>query len=199
MTRGSKTVLVPGVALDGESACGGSRRLRDFTECSETWARLAAEAPAGGGQPPDNLPRMPATLAAYQRLTAEVLDPVEARFGPLTLTYGFAGPGLFKKIGKHIDPSIDQHAGCELNGAGNPICKRGGAAVDFVCPGVSSAQVAEWIASTLPFDRLYFYGGDRPLHVSVGPDETRQAVSMLPGPSGRRVPKVLRRGAPFPG
>ena len=41
----------------------------------------------------------------------------------------------------------------------------------------------------LPFDRLYFYGADRPVHVSVGPEEARAVVSMLLGPSGRRVPQ----------
>ncbi len=198
MTRRSNTMLVPGAAIDGESACGSSRRLCDFTECGETWARLAAEARADGHPPPDNLPRSPETLAAYQRLAVEVLDVLEARFGPLTLTYGFAGPTLTRAIGKHIHPPLDQHAGFELNAAGNPICKRGGAAVDFICSGISSAEVARWIVSSLPFDRLYFYGDDRPLHVSVGPEESRQVVFMLPGPSGRRVPRALRQGAPFP-
>lgn len=42
------------------------------------------------------------------------------------------------------------------------------------------------------FDRLYFHGSDRPLHVSVGPDATRQIVRMERGPSGRRVPRVVR-------
>jgi hypothetical protein len=46
------------------------------------------------------------------------------------------------------------------------------------------------VAARLPFDRLYFYGTDRPIHVSVGPEEARGVVSMLQGPSGRRVPNV---------
>lgn len=45
-----------------------------------------------------------------------------------------------------------------------------------------------WVARNTPFDRIYFYGSDRPLHVSVGPQESRAIVSMLAGPAGRRVP-----------
>ncbi len=64
-------------------------------------------------------------------------------------------------------------------------------AVDFRVPGVDSKTVAEWIVSNVRFDRLYFYGGDRPIHVSVGPDESGQIVLMLAGPSGRRIPRML--------
>jgi hypothetical protein len=42
------------------------------------------------------------------------------------------------------------------------------------------------------FDRLYFYGEDRPLHVSVGPDESRAITAMLPSASGRRVPRQIK-------
>lgn len=54
-------------------------------------------------------------------------------------------------------------------------------------------EVAQWIVENTPFDRLYFYGADKPLHVSVGPEQSRAIVLMLPGKSGRLVPKVLTK------
>jgi hypothetical protein len=38
---------------------------------------------------------------------------------------------------------------------------------------------------------LYFYGNDKPLHVSHGDAHNRAIVLMLPGKSGRLVPKVV--------
>lgn len=52
-------------------------------------------------------------------------------------------------------------------------------------------EVAQWVATNTPFDRLYFYGADQPIHVSYGPEDSRQIVSMLPGPSGRLLPRNL--------
>ena len=55
-------------------------------------------------------------------------------------------------------------------------------------------DVAEWIMTTLPFDRLYFYEADRPLHVSFGPNNSREAIEMRRQPSGRRVPRRFSIG-----
>ena len=52
-------------------------------------------------------------------------------------------------------------------------------------------EVAQWVAANTPFDRLYYYGDDQPLHVSHGPEHNRQVVLMLAGKSGRLVPKCL--------
>lgn len=52
-------------------------------------------------------------------------------------------------------------------------------------------EVARWIVQNTPFDRLYFYGNDKPLHVSYGEEHSRVIVLMLPGNSGRLVPKVV--------
>ncbi len=60
-------------------------------------------------------------------------------------------------------------------------------------PGLCSGHLAAWIAGRLPFDRIYFYGSGRPLHVSVGPEESRSVVAMLPGPSNRRIPRKVTR------
>jgi len=52
-------------------------------------------------------------------------------------------------------------------------------------------EVARWVAMHTPFDRLYFYGRDLPIHVSFGPQHSRQVVRMLPGKGGRLVPRVV--------
>ena len=52
-------------------------------------------------------------------------------------------------------------------------------------------EVAQWVVANTPFDRVYFYGDDRPIHVSVGPENTRQVVLMKPGKGGRRIPSVI--------
>jgi hypothetical protein len=54
-------------------------------------------------------------------------------------------------------------------------------------------EVARWVAANTPFDRLYFYGPDRPIHVSYGPEQSRQIVIMRAGPSGRLLPRVVGR------
>jgi hypothetical protein len=50
--------------------------------------------------------------------------------------------------------------------------------------------VARWVAVETPFDRLYYYGPDRPIHVSYGPDHSREFVDMIESRSGRLVPRV---------
>jgi hypothetical protein len=116
------------------------------------------------------------------------------RFGRPVITYGFASQALTRKVPANIAPHLDQHAGHELKKTGAQVCDRLGQAVDFHVPGTSSAKIAHWIAKTLPFDRMYFYGSDRPIHVSVGPDNSRKIVAMLPSQNGRRAPRNVDIG-----
>ncbi len=51
-------------------------------------------------------------------------------------------------------------------------------AADFHCLPVSSLLVAKFVAEKLPFDRLYFYGDARPIHVSVNGVLASQIVVM---------------------
>ncbi|GAM62963.1 hypothetical protein JCM19232_4640 [Vibrio ishigakensis] len=48
-------------------------------------------------------------------------------------------------------------------------------------------KVALYITQNLPFDRLYFYGKDRPLHVSFGPDQSRYIQYRRTKENGDRV------------
>ncbi|WP_238985404.1 DNA phosphorothioation-associated putative methyltransferase [Nitrosococcus halophilus] len=163
-----------------DSPCGRYFIFRQLIECGETQARTGLE----------NLPEQPETYNALCDLTTQVLDPVIDYFGMIRLTYGFCSPALAKKIPGRISPQRDQHAACELNRRGKPICDRLGAAVDFIVDYESMLEVAQWVVANTPFDRLYFYGDDKPIHVSFGPDNSKQIVRMILGKSGKLLPQV---------
>jgi DNA phosphorothioation-associated putative methyltransferase len=167
---------------DLDQLCGKSLRYRDLIECGETQARL--------GLP--NLPLNPATYNALHALCVNVLDPVIEHFGAIRLTYGFCSPGLAKHIPARIAPNLDQHAGCETGPRGRFVCQRGGAAIDFIVEDEDMREVACWIIENTPFDRLYFYGVDRPLHVSFGPENSRAAYEMAEHKPGVRIPRPFR-------
>lgn len=165
---------------DLDVPCERSLTLRDLVHAGETWAKVRIP----------NHPRQPETIVWLHRLAEQVLDPVAMRFGAVRITYGFTSPDLIRYIPGRIDPSRDQHAGHELRRDGRLVCPRGGQAVDFQVPGVCSGRVAAFIAAGATFDRIYFYGSDRPLHVSVGPEAKHTVVAMRPGRDGRRIPRV---------
>ncbi len=168
---------------DLDDPCGRYLTFRQLIECGETQARIGLA----------NRPQQPASYNALQDLAARVLDPVIDYFGMIRLTYGFCSPELARKIPGRIDPKRDQHAAHEVNRRGEPICGRLGAAVDFLIDDENMLEVAQWIVVHTPFDRLYFYGPDQPLHVSFGPNHDGQIVWMVATPSGRRVPQVIAR------
>jgi hypothetical protein len=149
---------------DLEEPASAHFTFADLCHCSETWRRTGVA----------NTPREPETYAAIAQLCAQVLEPAYAAYGALELTYGFAGPALTRIVHRRIAPRLDQHAGHERTRAGALICPRGGQAADFRAAGVSASQVALRLAETTAFDRIYFYGDDWPLHVSVGPQNARQ-------------------------
>jgi hypothetical protein len=114
-------------------------------------------------------------------------------FGSIRLTYGFCSLELGRHIKARVAPALDQHAAHELNRRGEPICARGGAACDFLVEDEDMRGVAGWIIANLPFDRLYFYGSRRPIHLSYAASELRDAIEMRAGPSGRLVPRRYGR------
>ncbi len=113
-------------------------------------------------------------------LSTQILNPIEKHFGELQITYGFTSHKLLNYIKKNspgdMSPDRDQHAALELNSRGNKICnKRDGAACDIYVTGYENQMhiIAEYVINKLPFDRLYFYGSDRPIHISFGPEHSR--------------------------
>jgi DNA phosphorothioation-associated putative methyltransferase len=165
-----------------DEKCGANFTYRDFIECGQTQKRLGIF----------NVPFNPKTYNALLDLAVEVLDPVVEYFGSIILTYGFSSSELAKKIDSNIAPKLDQHSGHECNRLGNLICDRLGVACDFIVKDESMLEVARWLASNTNFDRLYFYGDELPIHVSVGPENSRQITLMLHAKtSQRRIPRSL--------
>ena len=70
-----------------------------------------------------------------------------------------------------VAPKLDQHAAHEINSKKTVICPRLGAAIDFLVQDENMREVSDWVAENTPFDRLYFYGEDMPVHVSYGPEQ----------------------------
>uniref|UniRef100_UPI000B353111 hypothetical protein n=1 Tax=Thaumasiovibrio occultus TaxID=1891184 RepID=UPI000B353111 len=126
-------------------------------------------------------------------LSGTILQPLHSQFGAINITYGFTSQALLRYILKNspgdMAPRVDQHASMELNSRGNRICRRDGAACDFVVAGYEHRmdEIAKYICKYLPFDRLYFYGKRRPLHISIGPENTHYALLRKTGNDGRRV------------
>jgi hypothetical protein len=165
-----------------DQACGINFSYRDFIECGQTQKRLGI----------NNVPLNPKTYNDLFRIAIQVLDPVIEYFGNIKLTYGFSSTALTKNIELNIAPKLDQHCGYECNRLGKPICERLGVAVDFIVEDENMSEVAQWIASNTKFDRIYFYGNNRPIHVSVGPDSSMQITLMNQSQySKRKIPRSI--------
>ena len=155
----------------------------DLINCGETLANTPDL---------DNNPENKETYRAIRELCSKILDPVQHIFGKIKLTYGFASNNLTRKIKKNIYPKLDQHSGYEKNRKGEYICQRLGLACDFYIHDIKMDEVTRYIINNLPFDRLYFYGEDRPIHVSYGPDHKKQIIKMMPY-GDRKIPKILKK------
>ncbi|HBA66718.1 MAG TPA: peptidase M15 [Methylococcaceae bacterium] len=162
--------------------CGGYLTYRHLIECGETQQNTSLP----------NLPKEPDSYNALYDLAVNILDPVIDYFGMICLTYGFCSHELGKLIKKRVAPKLDQHAAHERNTRNNLICPRLGAAVDFIVEDENMREVADWIAENTPFDRLYFYGENRPIHVSYGPEQKREYIDMVTSESGKQVPRKRR-------
>ena len=50
-------------------------------------------------------------------------------------------------------------------------------------------QTAKRLAENTSFDRLYFYGEDRPIHVSYGAEKKGEYIDLVMTESGKQVPR----------
>jgi hypothetical protein len=164
---------------DLDSRCGASLTYRSLIQCGETRQRLGI----------GNLPLNPDTYNALHDLATQILDPVIEYFGSIRLTYGFSSTELTRSIPRGVAPRLDQHASCERGRRGTLICERGGGACDFLVEDEDMREVADWIVSNLPFDRLYFYGNDRPIHVSYAAEPARKSYRMVKTAGARLMPR----------
>ena len=174
--------------LNIDAPCSRHFTWRSLLACGPTFARVTEEGISVAGPEVTESWRMLAGVAQ------NVLDQVVDAFGTVDLTYGFAGPTLTKHIKGCIAPHIDQHAAHELNQRRHPVCRRGGAAVDFRVSGRSSRELVDWLRANVPFDRIYFYGPRRPVHVSWRPMPLGLCWSMVRGPAGRLLPRPYALG-----
>jgi len=186
----SRRLAVSGMKLvrsgripDLDQPCGNNFTYRSLIECGETQQRLGLK----------NLPMSPATYNALYDLATQILDPVVDYFGGIRLTYGFCSHELSRHIVRRVAPQLDQHAALERSPRGKLICNRGGAACDFFVEDEDMSEVAQWIITNIPFDRLYFYGPDSPIHVSYASSGSRQAFRMVNTKTGRLIPRRFER------
>jgi len=149
--------------------------LEEFCTCTQTFRKYADQI--------DPYPKnREETIPALEALCEHIIDPVIDAFGRgrFQLTYGFCSADLKRWLAKkdpvtgvkhgRVSPNLDQHMAHEVNRNGNYYCSRLGAAGDFRVVDLPSDELVEWIvAQGLPFDSLYFYGAERPIHVSYGP------------------------------
>ena len=166
---------------DIDSPCGKYFTYRDLIECGETQAKTGIS----------NLPKEPNSYTALHDLATLILDPIIDYFGMIKLTHGFSSNELIKKILGSIAPKLDQHAAHERKRLGNHICPRLGAAVDFIVEYEDMHEVAKWIYENIPFDRMYFYGCDKSLHISYGPDDSRYVARIVKNGSKIPFPKPM--------
>ena len=146
----------------------------------------------------NNEPSNKNSQLALERLVIDLLLPLQRKYAGVKITYGFTSASLKRYIANHSKagtaPDIDQHAASELNNAGKPICERNGAACDILVDGVSAKEVLRFIVKHLSFDRIYYYGANRPLHISSNSKPEKHLQIMKQSSAGRRYPSVKAFG-----
>jgi hypothetical protein len=159
--------------------------LEEFCTCTATYRKHSGQI--------DPYPKNQDSIEALRHLTRSLLDPIVDRFGKerFILTYGFCSADLKRFLAREdpvtglkngrVAPSRDQHLASERDRKGNYYCSRLGAACDFRVRDLNSERVVEWILEArLPFDSLYYYGRERPLHLSYGPERKRDIWTFTP-------------------
>jgi hypothetical protein len=140
----------------------------------------------------DNTPKNSSSRLALEQLVNEILLPIAKEFGKLQTTYGFTSPALQRYIKLHSPsgtaPDIDQHSASELNLNAKPICNRGGAACDIIVETQSMANIVRFIVKNLRYDRIYYYGSHRPMHVSCNEIPNAHLQIMKESKNGKRYP-----------
>ncbi len=153
--------------------------LEGFCTCTRTYRKYTDQIDPY----PKNLEE---TIPALQALCQHILDPVIEHFGRehFRLTYGFCSVDLKRYLNQkdpktgikngRVAPDRDQHMAHEVNRNGKYYCDRLGAACDFQIIDLPSDRLVDWIISQgLPFDSLYYYGDNRPIHISYSLKQRR--------------------------
>ncbi|MEM1279663.1 MAG: hypothetical protein AAGG53_06455 [Cyanobacteria bacterium P01_H01_bin.152] len=162
-----------------ERQVGRYLTLEELCTCTQTYQKYADQI--------DPYPKnIEETIPALEALCRHIIDPVIDVFGRerFQLTYGFCSVDLKRWLAKKdpvtgvkngiASPNLDQHMAHEVNRNGKYYCSRLGAACDFRIVDLPSDELVNWfVVQGLPFDSLYFYGVERPIHISYGPQHKR--------------------------
>ncbi len=153
--------------------------LHDFCTCTNTYQKYSDHI--------NPYPNSGESIQALKELNYYIIDPIIDYFSwdKFKLTYGFCSHDLRIYLEKkdpitglkngRVAPNLDQHIAHEVKKNGDYYCQRLGAACDFLIVELDSDELVEWILKQqLPFDSLYFYGKNRPIHISYGPQQKRQ-------------------------
>lgn len=182
-----------------EKLLGKYLTLQEFCTCTQTYRKYADQIDPY----PENLEE---TVPAMEALCQHILNPVIDHFGreKFQLTYGFCSKDLKRFLAQkdletgikngRVDPSRDQHMAHEKNRNGKYYCNRLGAACDFRIVGLESDRLVEWILKQqLPFDSLYYYESDRPIHISYAPQRRLNVWTFTDGgvPTRKGVEKWI--------
>ena len=139
----------------------------------------------------DNRPKSQDSIDALNALISNILEPIRLHYGHLTITHGFTSRALVNRVPSGVAKHLDQHCSHEINGRGKRICHRNGASADFYVPSVAAIELVAYVFDHLPFDRIYYYGVENPIHISyVEGDNAGQMIQMLER-NGRRTPRVI--------
>jgi hypothetical protein len=170
--------------------------LDEFCMCTNTYKLFSDKI--------NPFPQQQESIEAIKELNTYIIDPIIDNFGlaQFKLTYGFCSVDLKKYLSQkdpktgikygRIAPEIDQHMCCEKNQKGNFFCTRLGAACDFKIINTNSDSVISWIyQEKLPFDRMYFYGKNRPIHISYGSEQSRYFCMFYTTQNGNIIPRKI--------
>lgn len=144
--------------------------LEELCKCSDTYTKYSDLI--------NPYPENSESVRSLSQLQVSIITPVINRFGAenFKLTYGFCSKDLLKFLNhekSRICVKVDQHTAHERNAKGNYYCKHLGAAIDFKIVGVDSTKVISFL-KILNFDSIYYYGKDRPIHVSYSASPRRK-------------------------
>ncbi len=161
--------------------------LEEFCTCTQTYRTYKDQIDPFPENPQETIPAILALIEA-------IVDPVIDEFGRdrFRLTYGFCSKDLKRYLEKknpvtgekngRVAPELDQHLAHEVNQKGKYYCQRLGASCDFLILDLSTTDLVDWILThQLPFDSLYFYGKNRPIHISYGPQQKRDIWAFTRG------------------
>lgn len=127
---------------------------------------LYSEEATMGGMPNCPIPMDGTEAAGMRGLCAAILDRVVDKFGPISITFGYAGPELWRKLSCNAEFGLH----CFRPNQGGI----GGACDILVHLEPDTRKVLNWIRDNCVYDRLIIFPGSRILCVAWTEIEPRR-------------------------